>query len=488
MSARWCVFGQALLFYDSGSCINAIGAAVKRLDPADNFDPLWVEDFKCFVVRELSGLDAFPPNTEFSFTDWVERGRYNQARQFQIIEAREKWLDQGKPLNKLLKLEDFIKHEGYMEAKFPRLINPHGDVTKGEFGPQIHQLEEVVYAWFNRPGSNAGFVKGLNNWDRVKRLLSRWVNGMYVLVTDHSTFEGRQVTSMIDACEVTLVRKMFKNFPDFVSEYENVLLHKKSVLSFARGAMKFIVRTCRMSGEVSTSLGNGLLNILSFKYVCARQHIMIFDMVAEGDDGLALTSGVPDIGMFHKLNLDVKLQVHLDLSGASFCNLSMTASGDIVVDPIKYLIKLGWITGSKRMSIKMRDPLLLAKAMSYLVMAPRTPVLHEVCSFIINSLDVVPVWDEIPYLLRDVDIISLVPLSLSMCPTTESVQLVCNLFNYDPSLLASLATQLCGFGYHELPSTQFLESIWDNYVVDFKQNIIYSDDVSRMPSCVSIAH
>jgi len=459
---------------------------VKRLDPADCFELSWVEDFKCFVSHELDGLVAFPPNTEFSFTDWVERGRYNQSRQFQIVHARDEWLDAGKPFRKLLMLEDFIKHEGYMEPKFPRLINPHGDVTKGEFGPQIHLLEEVVYAWFNRPGSNAGFVKGLNNWDRVKRLLSHWVNGMYVLVTDHSTFEGRQVASMIDACEVNLVRKMFINFPEFMAEYESVLTHKKSVLSFARGAMKFIIRTCRMSGEVSTSLGNGLLNILSFKYVCARQHITIFDMVAEGDDGLALTSGVPDIGMFHKLNLDVKLQVHLDLSSASFCNLSMTASGDIVVDPIKYLIKLGWITGSKRMSSKMRDPLLLAKAMSYLVMAPRTPVLHEVCSFIIKSLDVAPVWDEVPYLLRDVDILSLVPLSIEMHPTTETVQLVCKLFNYDPYYLSSLSSHLCEFGYHELPSNSFLECVWDNYVVDFKQNIIYSDDVARMPSCIKL--
>ena len=80
-----------------------------------------------------------------------------------------------------------------------------------------------------------------------------------------------------------------------------------------------IIEARRMSGEMNTSLGNGFSNLMFMAFVCEKLGLNC-NGVVEGDDGLfAFNGNTPSASDFTKYGFNIKLDVHSEISTASFC-------------------------------------------------------------------------------------------------------------------------------------------------------------------------
>jgi hypothetical protein len=133
----------------------------------------------------------------------------------------------------------------------------------------------------------------------------------------------------------------------------------------------------RMSGEMTTSLGNGFANLVTMKFVC---HVIGSTCVGvvEGDDGLFRIDGaVPPNIIFEQMGLRIKLKRHTSIEEASFCGcVFVNGENNILTDPISTLTDFGWT--QKRYLHANRATLrclLRSKALSLAHQYPGCPIL-----------------------------------------------------------------------------------------------------------------
>jgi hypothetical protein len=164
-----------------------------------------------------------------------------------------------------------------------------------------------------------------------------------------------------------MYRHMVKNLPQgksFMKLLDFALCGKNQVDFKTHTAF---IEACRMSGEMNTSLGNGFCNYMVYLFLHHELGNKDYDCVIEGDDCLGTFSGIiPTAEMYAELGFNVKIEIHDDLSTASFCGLIFCPEDYIsIVDPIKVILKTGW-TSRKYANCggRMCKKLLKAKALS----------------------------------------------------------------------------------------------------------------------------
>lgn len=96
-----------------------------------------------------------------------------------------------------------------------------------------------------------------------------------------------------------------------------------------------------MSGDMCTSLGNGISNYLLAKFLVERKGGQLRG-VFEGDDGLFSTTVLLDEKDYEKLGFTIKIERVDDPTRASFCGMIYTKSGEVVRDPRKVFQNFGW--------------------------------------------------------------------------------------------------------------------------------------------------
>lgn len=367
---------------DLNSITNKIEAVIKRLDSPDVMDRKTMRRFRSFVRRFIRKyIPVFAQNTVFDFYVWLAQTAYPEWRKKELIEAFNRMLQYGGAANELsiLKhIKSFTKWEEYEQFKYARTINARCDAAKVTFGPYIHALETVMYS-LTYGFSHSPFVKHIPVADRpryIQDFLQLFGNSFYA--TDYKNYEGRQKRLLVLSCEMELYKHAFRNFPEIVRKLQGTIAAEKQKLHF--GDLVSVIDCARMSGEMSTSLGNGFLNMMAILFLCSERHIPVSGLVVEGDDGLVSSPDFPVKEDFLKLNLDITIEKHDKISTAKFCQLVYTEDYDVIVDPLKVLVRLGWIK-SPRMhgDAHTIQALLKAKAYSYLYLAPNCPIVRELC-------------------------------------------------------------------------------------------------------------
>lgn len=318
---------------------------------------------------------------------WLETSHYPAWRKNQLLEAAKSLVDE--PLCKLdLRCASFVKTESYPRYKHVRWINSRSDRFKVFCGPFFHLVEKSV---FKGPLSKY-FVKAVPVDKRPKVIKKRlYQPGCRYAATDFTAFEGSFGPDVVGAIEFQLYAYMAKDLP-----------HKAALDKWLRLALTGR-QTCvvhgtniakgfaRMSGDMCTSLGNGFSNLVICMFVAGDQgwDLEKFAGIFEGDDGLLRLEGpVPPAQAFEDLGFSIKLDVHDDLGMAGFCQNYFDvedANPTNLVDPLKYLAKVGWTTSeAKHGGPRVMRSLLRAKAYSLLFASAGSPVVDSLGAWLMR--------------------------------------------------------------------------------------------------------
>lgn len=191
-------------------------------------------------------------------------------------------------------------------------------------------------------------------------------------------------------CEFRLFRYMLDGLAtDTLRHMEKAMLGKNRCKMGRPTRMVMTIMARRMSGEMSTSLGNGFTNVCLFLFCCKNNGLDVFggkDVVGvvEGDDGLfAVAHDPPTAEQFAALGFDIKIEQHDHLNEASFCGMVFdVVEKSNVADPAELLAKFGWTTSpSKFGGLKVMKELLRAKSLSLACELGSCPIAHALAAF-----------------------------------------------------------------------------------------------------------
>jgi len=362
--------------YDSSTNLHGAKCRFLAKMPAQNEETL--TKFGLFVDRWLkNNLTPLDPTTDVSLETWLEDTSYPRWRKEELTkiwDAQERMLDPKFDFA----CSSFSKFETYAEYKPTRWINARSDPFKCWAGPWIKAIEKVVYKlkWFikNVPvAQRPGVLR-----DRLFRL------GAHYCATDYTTFEAIFTSKLMENCEFKLYKYMTQYVPggpEWAELYCQVLGGDNKIVS---KYFTLLVEAIRMSGEMSTSLGNGFTNLMLMLFLCEENGCTDVDGVVEGDDGLFVSSGTfPSSDAFAKLGAKIKLEVHDHLESASFCGI-VYHENDLInlVDVRETLASFGWCSARYSKSrIKVHKMLLRCKALSLAHQYPGCPILTALARY-----------------------------------------------------------------------------------------------------------
>lgn len=337
-------------------------------------DVTLLKEFKHFVGRWLhANITPVDPTELKTPLQWVdENDNYPGSRKEELRQVFSEF--RGSYSDACTEVKGHGKRETYPEYKAARGINSRSDEFKLLYGPLVSALEHVVYA-------HPAFIKHVPTVDRPKYIydMFRGHNGKK-LVTDYSAFESHFDLDLLKACEFQLYRHGWRLFPKAAKIYCKVLGGYNNCV-YKKFSVR--VRAKRMSGEMSTSLGNGFTNLMVALFA-AHKSGGILTGVVEGDDGLFGCSVPLDTSIFSKLGFNIKIIEVDDVFKSSFCGLMMASDFTSFADPRKTILNFGWSHSPLSSGGKaIRLSLLRAKAMSLLCEHPQCPIL---CKLAIRAL------------------------------------------------------------------------------------------------------
>lgn len=282
-------------------------------------------------------------------------------------------------------ITNFIKFESYPEVKLPRAINARSNLAKILLGMIIKTLEDYIY-----PRASC-HVKHMSFDERARMLWERHAHLRHHFASDYSSFEA-SIRDHLVHIELECIRRYFgKSVATFVWH----TCYDGSTVENRYWTMTMASR--RASGDMQTAFGNWLINLTVQTYLLYRQGFAIgvdAALSVEGDDTLAST--VRPIGLTSKdyedLGLIAKMETAHDMSQLSFCGVVVTGSAlgpQAITDPLKILSQIGW-SDSKYLnsSERVKNRLLVSKALSYGYQTPQCPVVRPLVDLILRSYSV----------------------------------------------------------------------------------------------------
>lgn len=324
-------------------------------------DASMIAEFKEFVTRWVASL---PRATPLPFEEWLAGTSYNEARKAELRLAHEA-LRGGRPdLHACQRVKSFVKTESYPEYKHARMINSRIDAFKVFSGPIFKAIENVVYAL-------PYFVKHVPVADRSKLVLGLKQAGRRYYATDFTAYESHFTREFMKAAEIAVYKHVMSSIPDDIDFVCRVISGSNHMSTHMGFKATCIAR--RMSGEMCTSLGNGLANILLALFLADRQGKAI-DGFVEGDDGLFSTEAVLTAEDYARLGFTIKIEEVADPCTASFCGMIFSESGEIIRDPTHFCTTFGWTSSFIGAGPKIMNELLRAKALSAVYETPQCPI------------------------------------------------------------------------------------------------------------------
>jgi hypothetical protein len=308
---------------------------------------------------------------------WLKESNYEGWRRDSLRETwgKYKHLGHGKR-NEFWTCKSFVKDEAYAEFKHARLINARSDVMKCILGPLMKSIEKEVYKL-------PAFVKHVPYGDRPKHILTQTEGHSKFIATDYSSFEALFTRELMIAVEVQLYEYMAKHLRHFevYRKLFNHMLCGENVLE--RNGVKVKLPASRMSGEMSTSLGNGFTNLMCMLFIVEELGGSCSGVV-EGDDGLFGVSGCsPTAQNFADLGMEIKLEEHDDVCSASFCGFIFDPEEKIVItEPLEEIASFGWLSSRYAKSRRNRLlSLLRCKSLSMAYQYRGCPILSALAHY-----------------------------------------------------------------------------------------------------------
>lgn len=374
--------------------------------------PLQIELYaiRQFIPHILK-LRGFKPVTRlFTFDEWIETTNYTESKKQSLRKVR-KELENYTDIEVLKDkkhwvVKCFIKDEHYLEYKYARGIYSRTDMFKCIAGPAFKSIEQEVFR-------HKWFIKKVPVSERPQYLTDTF-NGYHgvAYATDYSSFEGSFTSEIMKAIEFTAYDWLLQN----CTKDEKALFHSIKKIISGKNHLKFkhfnsTIHATRMSGEMNTSLGNGLTNYLVMEYLCHKNNNE-FVGVVEGDDGLFKfkNNNLPTKQQYADLGFDIKIETRENHETASFCGIIYDAATNVnMTNPFYLLSKVGW--GDKKYnksSHKLRMQLLKAKCLSLAHQYPGCPIIGPFAVAVLKRLkdvtvrqsvlDSLPTWRRQEYI------------------------------------------------------------------------------------------
>lgn len=352
-----------------------------------------------FIVENF---DPVPCDADTSFEHWIENRLYSGARKRQLAELRKKFdISYTTLLDQHLAIKSFQKFENYSEFKPSRTINSRDDIYKTQVGPIFSLVDHQIFArdWF---------IKTVPLTDRPQFLNCLFEGERNFYVTDYTSYESLFRTLYLEHIELFSLRWFTQLLPE--GEHFCDLVRRASLgmnTCYYRDVTAK-VEGRRMSGEMNTSSGNGLMNCCIIHYLCQLKGGTYVKGVFEGDDGLTATDAVINVDDFTKIGIRCKLEEVDSIHKASFCGMVFHPDDlATLTDPRDVLHSFGWCNKRYVQSnLRTRMSLLKSKSMSFLYQYAGCPIIYPLAlrlyrlteSVSINRVvDMCDYWDKIVF-------------------------------------------------------------------------------------------
>lgn len=343
--------------------------------------------FRKMVVDWLEhNVRPLAADGDYTILSWLRHGSYPLWRQIELETKYDEITTGDDPMYELV--NSFMKWEAYLNMKYPRGINSRSDEFKVMLGPFIHQIEKVVF-------DSKWFIKYVPVDQRPTVILERFDKpGLDILSCDFTSMEAHYQPELMSDILEQLLNHVMHPLTAWVDRvYSNESPGNKAfrvavgrqVCRFKHFVSKSIGRL--MSGELWTSLLNGITNLLVTTFVSEFHGCHLIDAVVEGDDGLFLFSGkVPNSDQFLKLGFLAKPILAHDIEDTDFCSLIFDRDSKLVIrDPRKVLATFGWGDPKLLNARSSRFRLMLrCKALSCLAQYPGCPVLQSLSTYVLR--------------------------------------------------------------------------------------------------------
>jgi len=336
-------------------------------------------------------LKPFSPSRRFGFEEWLDGTHYEAWRKDELRKVKSRFPNKiaWKDVLEHSKPKGFVKLESYPFFKFPRGIHAREDWVKAWIGPYIKAVESEVYVL-------PQFIKHTPVPARpeyVKQHVEG--SGLIYAATDYSAYESSFRKAIQKVCEGALLQYMARDNPCLEEvRWFCRMCQGKNVLRYKDGTFSVLGR--RMSGEMTTSLGNGWTNLMLATFVLRHRDVRC---VVEGDDGLfALQPWETSLftpEAFASFGFVIKLELHKDIETASFCGIVYAQDARLnLADPIAELVNFSWSLGPLRFRLA-RD-LLRAKAMSLAYEYPGAPIMSALARYVLRVTGDGPIaWEKV---------------------------------------------------------------------------------------------
>jgi len=290
-----------------------------------------------FCHQYLTPLDP----ARVDFYTWIESTPYTRKRKDNLIKTWEaNPSDDPGTVSGSTDNKSFIKDEAYPEPKAPRAINSKADWFKCYSGPLFGAIGKDVFQleWF---------IKTVPVRDQPEHLISV----LYDLFSpisnnDATSYEAHFKKIIMTNIEFVVYFYMCQFSPIYMDKMHKIYkaLTGKQTLFFKH--VWLTVPAMRCSGEMNTSLGNGLTTVLLVLFIAwVRQAIV--RLKAEGDDNLSVwqfEDAVPTERDWAELGWVMKVERPNCISSASFCgNIFDLDDQRVIVDPRNALLDFGWV-------------------------------------------------------------------------------------------------------------------------------------------------
>lgn len=353
-----------------------VAGAVKRVAAKmPEINKIKLRKLKRFTLRwckrHLSPY-IFKADEHFDFLEWLESTNYPLYRKIELTKVHGESLIKA-PISKILA---FIKDENYAEWKHMRGIYSRHDDYKVRVGPFFKKLGDIIFKlkWF---------IKKIPVNLRPKAMLDRFGDDPNLFCTDFSQYEATFVRQLMSV-ELILYRFILQNNPHSTEIIKLIVsgMMRNNYIQFYLWSMK--INCKRMSGEMSTSVSNGFMNLIITHFLLTEAGNKEFDSYFEGDDSInSFDVRAPTSKEYEELGAKIKIEKPNNLCEASFCGQVFDKSDlDNVVNPLEALVSFGWtgrqyLFASKQTKLK----LLKAKSLSLLYEYSGCPILRSLALY-----------------------------------------------------------------------------------------------------------
>lgn len=359
-----------------------IGAVYRNGRDVPHLTDAQLISLRAFVDRKSKELFR-KADRVMSFDEWLDSTNYSESRKIELRDARN--LLEGITLGDLTedgvkmytRVKSFIKDEHYQAFKHSRGIYARVDEFKVLYGRFIKSMEEIVY-------ETPYFIKHIPVSDRPKFISDRFGGASKWFSSDFTSFESHSVQEILD----NLVGQVYYNILGHLPEWDEFaflfgIIKGTNTLYFKDFKMKVDAKKC--SGEMDTSLSNGLLNFLMLSWIAECEGLSGFDLCVEGDDSIGTFDSIGDKEIdFEKYGCLLKFELHDRLGSASFCGLMFSDSLQSIGDSFRHIARMCGKQKYVSAGDRVLNALARAKAMCLLYQYPNCPILAAYCEYVLR--------------------------------------------------------------------------------------------------------